>query len=116
MISLDPDGSMWLRSNSGEAVQYQRVSMPRHSNLSELQGSWVHCNAKRGTTVTLVIEGATWHATIRRCTTRGLLRLENRAVLINGTTVNLSSRGQIQLKDLCFKRISYSGSLFSIGE
>jgi len=116
VMSLDSDGSIWLRATSGTAVQYKRVSMPSHSNLCEMQGSWVCCDAKLGTTMTLVIQGVTWCATIRRRTTRGTLRLKNGAVLVNDTTVKLSSRGQLKLKDLRFKRTAYSGTLAHICE
>jgi len=116
VISLDPDGSIWLRTKSGTAVQYKHVSMPSRSNLCEMQGSWVYCDAKLGTTMTLLIQGVTWCATSRRCTTHGVLRLKNGAVLVNDTTAKLSSTGQLKLKDLRFRRTSFSGSLARICE
>jgi len=116
VISLDPDGFVWLRATTGTAVQYKRVSMPSRSNLAELQGTWVYCDKRLGTTMTLLIQGVTWRATSSRCTTHGVLRLQNGAVLVNDTAAELCSRGQLKLKDLRFKRTAYSGSLARICE
>jgi len=116
VISLDPDGFVWLRATTGTAVQYKRVSMPSRSNLSELQGTWVYCDKRLGTTMTLLIQGVTWCATSRRCTRHGVLSLKDGAVFVNDTAAELSSRGQLKLKDIRFTRTAYSGSLARICE